>query len=232
MIDIHSHILPNIDDGPDSIEKTEKILLLFQQFGYKKIIPSPHYYPSIFEKCDKEIKESIREISKLDNGYLINDYTREYYIDFVFLKKIRDGEFIKTFPDGKHILIEFSFGIPPTNWESIIFEIESAGYKTILAHPERYFWLKDLKTFIKDYKTRGGMLQANLGSFDNLYGSFAKKIVKKMIKEDLLDFIATDTHSVEQLKFLGTKTLPKIIKKYGNNKIMKLMKDNPSQLLG
>ena len=143
------------------------------------------------------------------------DFAREYYVDFVFLSKIRESGFIKSFPNKTHILIEFSFTIPPINWKSIIFEIENEGFLPILAHPERYIWLKEYKNFIMEFKDRGGLLQGNIGSFDNMYGNYARKNAVRLMKDNLFDFLATDTHKIEQLNILGKKTIPFIKKKFG-----------------
>ena len=230
MIDIHSHILPQIDDGPQKIEETNNILNLYKELGFTKVIPTPHFYPSLFEKDNSEIKDKL-DTESLNNREIIGDFAREYYVDFVFLNKLKEEKFIKTYPDGKHILIEFSFTVPPVNWQSLLFEIQSTGYLPILAHPERYHWLKEMKSFIIEFKNRGGLLQGNIGSFENGYGSYARKNAVKLIKEDLYDFIATDTHSYEQLKIIGRKILPRIIKKYGEIKINYLLNDNPRKLL-
>jgi len=232
MIDIHSHILPSTDDGSKTINETKEIIEIYNEIGFTKVIPSPHFYPGLFEKDNNEIEETFYNLNKLFSNNLLSDFTREYYVDFVFLNNLSVKDFVKPYPNGKHILIEFSFTIPPINWQTIIFEIQNQGYIPILAHPERYLWIKETVNFIMEFKNRGGLLQGNLGSFENMYGKYSRKNAIKLMQENLFDFLATDTHSFEQLKILGRKTLPKIKKKFGDSTINQLMKENPKQLLG
>ncbi len=226
MIDIHAHFLHGVDDGPESIRETRSMIELYLDNGFTAVIETTHCYPGLFETPMDRVKEHLGHIG---NSNIELYGTREYFVDLNFLEKLRETS-ITPYPDGKHILIEFSFIIPPINWEHLVFNIETAGYFPVLAHPERYEWLTSVPTFIREFKRRGGMLQGNMGSLLGHYGRYARRNFRKLMKEGAYDFLATDSHSHDQLKNI-TSNLPLIKKEIGEKTFMKLLNDNPQLLL-
>ena len=226
MIDIHSHFLHSVDDGPEEISTTKEILSKYQELGFTAVVETTHCYPGLFETPYQIIQGKISEIK--DDS--INIYaTREYFVDFNFLEKLKNN-IITPYPDGKHILIEFSFSIPPINWEYLIFEIETKGFIPVLAHPERYDWINSMPDFIKDFKQRNGKLQGNLGSFIGYYGRSARRNFKKLFNAKMYDFLATDTHSPMHLEEI-IKNWHNIIKELEEKNIKILLEENPASLV-
>ena len=226
MIDIHSHFLFNVDDGPEDIEVSREILEIYRDAGFTTVVETTHCYPGLYEIDKNVIQEKIEQL-RVEAIKLF--YTREYFVDFIFIEKLEEGKIIP-YPDGEHILIEFSFSIPPLNWEQIIFHIQTRGFTPILAHPERYDWLNSVPQFINEFIQRGGLLQGNIGSFAGHYGRYVRKKFTSLLEEDKYHFLATDTHSPQQLKEV-IETIPKLQKLIGETKIRYLLEENPARIV-
>jgi len=226
MIDIHSHFIAGLDDGPEAMRETEAIMETYYELGFTHVVETTHCYPGLFEVPDERLTEITSRMKK-SNIKIFS--TREYFVDFNFLEKLEKKN-ILPYPDGKHILIEFSFSIPPINWEHIIFKIVTEGYIPILAHPERYEWISSIPQFVEEFKRRGGLLQGNMGSFAGIYGRYIKKQFLKLLNEKMYDFLATDTHSHSQLKLIG-QTLPVLRETACEKYWLEMTEENPLILL-
>ena len=226
MIDIHSHFLFGVDDGPEEIEISREILGIYQEAEFSTVVETTHCYPGLYEAEKEKVENNLQ---KLNEDKIRLFYTREYFVDLPFLEKL-DEEKIIPYPDGEHILIEFSFFVSPLNWEEIIFKIQTRGYVPILAHPERYDWLNSIPQFISEFTHRGGLLQGNVGSYAGHYGRYVRKKFISLLEEGKYHFLATDTHSPQQLKEVIT-TIPKLKKNFGEKKIKYLLKDNPAKIV-
>ncbi|MGB1247455.1 MAG: tyrosine-protein phosphatase [Chitinophagales bacterium] len=203
-VDMHSHLIPSIDDGVKTVDEAIKIIKRFSQLGYKKIITTPHIMaggydntPEIILKGRDEVREAI-ENEEIDIKF---EAAAEYYLDERFLKYIEEKSLL-TFGDNQ-VLFELSFLNKPNNLDQAIFDMQTQGYQPILAHPERYpfFYEKDLSTY-KDIRAKGVALQINLFSLVGGYGKGAQKIAEKMIDEDMIDYVGSDIHRPQQFVFL------------------------------
>ena len=197
FVDIHSHVLPGIDDGSKSIEESLEIIFKMNELGYSKIIATPHTYPNLYDNTNDSIKNSFKKISKEASKILKVSYSSEYLIDFSLIKKSKKKE-ILTLKDN-FILVEMSYMSPPVKLREIIFKLQLYGYCPILAHPERYKFLYD--DFEKFYmlKNIGCKFQINLSSATGQYGYEVIKITDKLLKNDLCDFVGSDVHNLKHL---------------------------------
>ena len=227
MIDIHSHFLFNVDDGPEAIETSQEILQIYLENGFYAVVETTHCYPGLYETRQEIIQNNIEQL-KTDNNIKLF-HSREYFVDLLFLEKLQESKIIP-YPDGEHILIEFAFSISPLNWEQIIFNIQTEGYIPILAHPERYDWLNSVPQFISEFTHRGGLLQGNIGSYNGHYGRYVRKKFISLLEENKYSFLATDTHSPKQLREV-IATIPKLEKNFGEKKIKYLLNDNPAKII-
>lgn len=233
MIDIHSHILNNIDDGSRSIEESIEILRGLQENGITDVVLTPHYVmdssyqnsietkKDLFEKLKEEVKKTDISI----NMYLGN----EIYID----KDISNMVKKEALPinDSNYILLEFPMNGVYNNAYGIISGLIEKGYKIILAHPERYLNVKNDISILDEYKELGVLFQCNIGSLFGDYGKTCKKIIIKLLKKKYVDFIGTDVHSknynfknIEKFK----KKLSKIVDK---NYLSDILENNAKKIL-
>lgn len=203
-VDMHSHLVPGIDDGCKSLEESLVILQRMHELGFQKIITTPHTMWGGYDNTPETIlsgANSLNEYLESKNFPLKVEASSEYYSDGHFDELIKAKNLL---PFGKnYILFELSYMFKPSNLGTTIFDLSVEGYRPILAHPERYNYLfdKDLKEYNK-IKDSGAYLQLNLFSLVDAYGPAAKQIAHKLIDADLVDFVGTDIHNTMQLSYL------------------------------
>lgn len=201
--DIHSHLIPGIDDGSPNMEASVRMVKKFVDLGYKKIVTTPHimcdYYQNTPDKILKGLDELREELQKQDINIDISA-AAEYNLDDG-LQDLIDKKNILTFGDN-HVLFELPFMQEPRNLQEIVFNFQMAGYKPILAHPERYtFWYDEFEKY-DELRSRGVLMQLNLLSLTNHYSPQTRKVAEKMVDADLVDAVGTDCHRIEHLMML------------------------------
>jgi len=215
--DLHSHLIPKIDDGMKELDASIDVLRQLQELGFKKIITTPHImshrFPNTRDTINKGYEllksELIRE--KIDISL---ETAAEYYYDEHFLELIKKKE-LMTFGDN-YILFELSYTVKPFFLEQTVAKLLEAGYKPILAHPERYTYYSSERHY-RVLKEMGLHFQINVISTQDFYGKKVRKAVEKIIDLGLVDFIGSDIHSQKYLdtfsKSLKSKIYKKILKK-------------------
>lgn len=212
--DIHSHLIPGIDDGVQTMEESIEMIKALSSLGFKKLITTPHIMSDYFRNTPEIINEGLAnvraEIKK--QGIPIElDAAAEYYLDEAFLDKIKEEKLL-TF-GNKYVLFEVSYINPPDTLSSILFELNIRGYIPVLAHPERYpFWYNKFEEYYK-IKEAGALFQLNTNSLVGYYGGPAKKIAERMIDENMIDFIGSDLHGQRHLDALQKVVFEKYISK-------------------
>ena len=224
FVDIHSHLLPGIDDGAKDMDTSIALLLKMASYGIKNFITTPHVLGSVYPNSSEVIKQQLAAVKKELEKREIKDISiqaaAEYMLDGEF-SALLDQKDILVLKDN-YILVEMSYFSAPINLYELLFKIQLKGYKPILAHPERYnFYHTDFKSYYK-LKQAGCLFQLNLLSLTDQYGKGVQKTSEKLLKENLYDFVGTDTHHQNHLELLpkvGTKkTLEKIKHLLNNNK--------------
>ena len=199
-VDFHSHLIPGIDDGSPDMESTIIMIQKFKEMGYKKIITTPHVMCDYYQNTPKKILKGLEDVKNELAKQHINieiEAAAEYNLDDGLSKLIKEKN-ILTFGDG-YVLFELPFMSEPPNLQEIIFDFQMAGYKPILAHPERYgFWYRNFEKY-EELKARGVLMQLNLLSLTGHYSPDTKKVAEKMIAANLIDGIGTDCHRIEHL---------------------------------
>lgn len=218
VTDIHSHLIPGIDDGVKTDEECAEMLRGFVRFGFKKVITTPHIMGDHYRNTPEIISnglEKIKAIALKENIPIVIAAAAEYYVDGLFEQKLSSGKMLTL--DGKHLLFEISYMNPPDHLSRIIFDMILHGYKPLMAHPERYpFWYPKFEEYYK-LKEQGVLFQVNIGSIAGYYGMLPKKIAERMIDENLVDFIGSDLHGARHLQAmqqaLSDKYLWKLVSK-------------------
>ena len=210
FIDIHSHILPGIDDGAKNIEESIKIIQGMREMGFVKAIATPHTYPGLYNNTKNSIKKSFDKLNKIKIDGIKLEYASEYMIGNYFLPLIQEKKLLCL--KDNFVLIEMNYLSLPENIYSIIFELKVNNYIPILAHPERYVYLQNnFKEFIK-LKKFGCLFQMNLLSVNGTYGKLVNSISEKLLKNNLVDFVGSDIHSQRHILAFDKKIKIKKIK--------------------
>jgi protein-tyrosine phosphatase len=193
-VDMHSHVLPGIDDGAVTVDDSIILIKELIGVGIKKVIATPHvmydYYRNTPETVNNALAVLKAELLKQQVNIPI-EAAAEYFFDEHFIKLVQTGGDLLTI-GKKHVLMEFSFVSPPPEFIPTLQKLKQDGYKPILAHPERYPYYKidDLQN-LRDW---GFQLQVNTISLTGYYGKETKKMAEDLIDRQLVDFIASDMH--------------------------------------
>lgn len=229
MIDFHSHILPNIDDGSSSIEESINILKEAKEAGFTKIISTSHYIEEYYESDEKERTELLKNIEK--NYQDIELYLgNEIYITDQMIELVKEGK-ASTINNSKYILFELPMNTKTMLTKEMVYRIIENGNIPIIAHPERYSYVQYNPEYVEELAEMGAMFQANYGSIIGMYGEKAKKTVKKLLKQDLIQFLGSDVHRTNQIYPLIPKAIKKISKVISEEKIKELTVMNPQKVL-
>ena len=203
-VDIHSHLIPGIDDGAQSMEESLILLRGLEEIGYKKVITTPHIMLDAYKNNRKIILsglDDLRRVAKEEEIALEIDAAAEYYLDDGFLDLLKEGNML-TFADD-HLLFETSYVAKPMQLEEMIFAIGAAGYKPVMAHPERYRYVKDPEKEYGRLKELGVMFQVNLNSFGGGYGKQAQGQALFLSQHGMIDLLGSDTHHKKHVSSLG-----------------------------
>ncbi len=198
FVDIHSHILPGIDDGAKNVNESKKLISNFQKLGFSKIIATPHTYSGLYDNTSESISKSFDLLVKNLNSEISLSFASEYMIDISLIEKSENKSLLCI--KDNYVLIEFGFLSVTSNIFDIIFKLRVNNYIPIIAHPERYLYKSNDIDFFKKLKNAGCYLQINLFSLTGYYGNEVLKMVKKLMKEELVDFVGSDVHNLNQLK--------------------------------
>ncbi len=201
--ELHSHLIPAIDDGVGTLDESIKVLKHFASLGYKKVITTPHIMGDFFKNGPENILPAlanIREELKKQNINLEVDAAAEYMVDDAFMHKISSGNLL-TF--GKnYVLIEIPFMDIPANFNSALFELQVNGFKPVLAHPERYAYYGMHKDKYQELHDQGILFQLNLFSLVGYYSPQIKKIAEYLIENKMVNFVGSDCHGLKHLPVL------------------------------
>lgn len=225
-VDMHSHLIPGIDDGSKTMEESLGLVKRLADFGLKKIITTPHIMSEYYRNTPEIIQMGLEDLRKAvkNEGIAIEiEAAAEYYMDEIFLEKVKSGEKMLTFGDD-YILVETGFINKPQMLLDIFFHLEMAGYQPILAHPERYQYLIADKKLQEELIDRKLLFQVNLLSLTGFYSRQVKDFGEMLVEKGAVALLGTDCHNARYLDML--ETLPKHQKIY--EKIQALDLINPS----
>ena len=233
MIDIHSHILPSVDDGSKNASETFDMIKEAEKNGVTDIIATSHYSKNEFELNTKDRKKIVNLINEKLKEKKINvkiHVGAEILIYPNMIKDLKNKE-IPTLADSNYVLFELPFLGKVIYLDNMIDELIKNGYKPILAHPERYETVKEKPEIIEKWLEKGVYLQGNVSSISGDYGEKTKKVFKKILKENKLTFLATDTHH-RLTRYQELSNNLKLIKKeIGLEKLEELILYNPMQII-
>lgn len=202
--DMHSHLIPGIDDGSPDMTTSLAFLSAFQELGYQKIITTPHILSGLYDNSPEIIQAGLKELqtSARERGLTIQvEAAAEYLVDPYFETLLQANNLLY-FGTSHYILIEMSFAAPSPQLEQVIFKLQTMGYQPILAHPERYNYWHHSPSQFSHLKELGCYFQVNLPSLWGYYGTPTKKIALQFIKAGWADFLGTDLHHDRHLELL------------------------------
>lgn len=224
MVDIHTHIIYGVDDGSDTIEESVAILKCAAQNGVTHLILTPHYIDKgeyNKDECLAKFQILKDEIRKQDVGIKLY-FGNEIAVYGNIAEILEDGQ-VESLAGSKYMLIEFPMNVDVPYVEDTIYEMKLKGFIPIIAHPERCECFRIHYDRIKKAVEEGAYMQCNTGSLNGSYGITARKIVKNMLKDNLVHFFATDTHSIKNTRYdkliYVQDEVEKLVGRYAKNRL-------------
>jgi protein-tyrosine phosphatase len=215
-IDIHSHMIPGIDDGVETVEDAVEMVRKLQDLGYSRAVTTPHVMWDCYKNTPEIILsglEDVRKASKEAGLTLQIDAAAEYFIDEHFIELLTTGQQLLTLP-GNRLLVELPYSTPLMNTSETLFSILERGYQPVLAHPERYTYFYSDPSVYKKLADQGCELQVNVLSLTSYYGDNVNKMAEWLLRHDLISFLGTDAHRMQHLEMIRKSDKNKWISKY------------------
>lgn len=204
MVDVHSHLIPGVDDGASSMEESLELIRAMSDLGYQKIITTPHVMNDFYPNTTDDIRSRLKRLQAHVDAACIDmeiEAAAEYYLDEHLMQMLEEKKELLTFGDN-YLLFETSFLNEPAYLREGIFQILSNGMKPVLAHPERYVFVQNRPEMLEDLMDRGLLLQINTISLSGYYSKAAKKLAEFLIDQKAVSFLGTDCHNKKHLEMM------------------------------
>lgn len=202
--DIHSHLIPGIDDGSQSLEESIELIKQLHQLGFSKIITTPHILHGTYDNGPNTILPGLEKlrIALQEQSIPVEIHAAaEYYYDEYLIDQVV-AKTAMTFP-GNFLLFELPTMNGPADLKDTIFKMTSNAYRPILAHVERYPYLYDRGLDeLAELRNMGVLLQVNIGTFAGVYKEQLKRFAHELVKAEMLDFIGSDLHGERHIGYL------------------------------
>ena len=233
MVDLHSHIIPGIDDGSKSVEETFNMIEEAKEAGFTDIVLTSHFLTHYYEPTTGEIvlwKEKLQEIIEKKKIEINLHSGMEIYISNKIEELIKEKK-ILTLANSRYMLIELPLSSTVNYFDFVLYFLQSISIQLILAHPERYKNVQENPELIQEYIDKGALIQCNYGSILGLYGGKAKKVIKYLLKNNQVHFLGSDCHkegTIYPLVPVAAKRIKKII---GEKEFNIISTENPKKVI-
>lgn len=201
--ELHSHLIPGIDDGVRTLEESIDVIRSLKHLGYSKIITTPHIMGDYYKNSSSNILrllDTIRAELKEQNISIQLEAAAEYMVDDLFMDKIDSGNLL-TF-GGKYVLIEMPFMEEAPNFKEVLFALNLNGYKPVLAHPERYMYYASQPSKYNTIWDSEVLFQLNINSLTGYYSPAALKAAEYLISKKMVSMVGSDCHGMRHLPVL------------------------------
>jgi protein-tyrosine phosphatase len=202
--DLHSHLIPGIDDGVKNMEDAIRMIRGLSELGYKKLITTPHVLRDLYPNTPVTIGEGFKAVAveiRKQNIPVEFSAAAEYLMDDFFDGLLDGGTPLLVLKD-KLVLVELSFVVAAINLKEMLFKLQVNGYQPVLARPERYLYFGANKAWYDQIRETGCLFQLNLLSLGGYYGKSSLELAKWLAKKKYVDFLGTDLHHERHLAFL------------------------------
>lgn len=201
MTDYHSHLLPGVDDGVQTMEESLELLRLYEQLGIREVWFTPHIMEDI-PNTTTRLREHFEDFQARYTGPILLHLAAEYMLDNLFKERLSQLDLLPLGAEGDHLLVETSYFNPPMDLYGMLEKIKSVGFTPVLAHPERYVYMG--KVNYKYLKERKVKFQLNLPSLVGIYGNLAQKKAEWLCNEKMIQLCGTDIHTLFSLQRIIT----------------------------
>lgn len=232
MIDIHTHILPSIDDGAQDLKESIELLQTLAKQGVTEVIATPHVIKGTYDNTRSTIDEQLNLLKNaiIDNNIEMKIYPgAELYLDTDTVENVKANNL--TLASSRYVLVESSFQKFPNNFEGILFHLQQEGYEPIIAHAERFHDFNTNFNYLVTLLNRGFYVQVNCGSLFGEIGERIRKFALKLLEQGCIHFLASDLHGLKKRPLVMDKTYNFISENFSEELAELLMVENPSNII-
>ncbi len=234
MIDIHTHLLPSIDDGPETIEESIELCKIAANDGIKKIVATPHSKDGVYVAKSDKILEAVDALNlKLKENQIDIEILpgSEVHIHAGLVESVRSGEVLTINNGGKFILFELPFVFIPPGTDKFVFNLKANGIVPIIAHAERIAAFQQKPELVGQLVKIGALVQVNAPGLTGRAGPGDKKCVELLLKNRWVHFIASDVHSLTGRPPVLSKAVECAARIVGEEEARALVCHNPEQII-
>ena len=203
-MDMHSHLLPDVDDGIRSTEEAMVCLRQFAGWGIRHVVTTPHISQDMYPNTSdllRTVADELRTHIEAEGLPITFQVAAEYMVDELFVKRLQANDLL-WFGTERYVLIETGWASLPLQLNTWLFQMQVNGYKPVLAHPERYPYFRGKVDALNHLREQGCLLQLNLMSLSGRYGPEARRMAQSLIEHRLVDFVSSDLHHPRDLILL------------------------------
>lgn len=207
VVDVHSHVLPGLDDGTDSLEESLQLLRSMAQLGVRKIVATPHIMGNYYRNTPDLIEHKrvlVQKAARLKGIDIEIEAAAEYYLDEYFIEMLRSRSPLLSFGKARYVLFETPFVNQPDDLIEAIELMQAQGYKPVLAHPERCLYLHKETNLARQLHRKGTLFQLNINSLAGYYSKQTQLFAEWLVAHQLVDFVASDIHRISQVDVLAS----------------------------
>lgn len=233
MIDIHSHILHEVDDGSENIDESINIIKRAKRHGIEAMFATPHYLSNGFESDVKNNSDKLDEIKKrlVKENIDMNIYIgNEIFLDYEILDYLEENK-ATSLNGSRYVLIELPMMQVPNYLENSVFNMKINGMIPIIAHPERYAYIQRDLGVIERWVELGALMQLNLSSLTGRYGEEVNKVAIKMLERDMYHFVGSDVHKFNSKSLSVENTLEQVKAIVGNKRYEEIVNINGQKII-
>lgn len=230
MIDIHSHILPELDDGAGSLQESLAMGRLATADGIRMMVATPHVITGLYPHSRETILAAVAQLCRdfADNGIpLVILPGAEYRLEPDLPQRMSRGELLTINDGGRYLLVELPADQVPARTDQVFYELQLQGVTTIIAHPERNAVFARTPSLLYDLVDCGSLVQLTSGSLTGHLGTAAAAAARTFLKKGCAHFIASDAHSSGKRAPSLTEALKKAARLAGTEEAQNLVTKNP-----
>ncbi len=205
QVDIHSHLLPGVDDGVTNWEQSLVCLRQMVEWNIRKVVTTPHVSRDWYPNKAEDLRRGQRTLQALADEHqlpLTIEVAAEYMLDDFFPDLLASGE-VLGFGKERYLLVETGWASAPMHLDSLLFRIQTQGFTPLLAHPERYSYYHDDEPALARLREAGCLFQLNWLSLTGRYGRRVRKQAQRLLQRGWVDFVGSDLHRPADLEALA-----------------------------
>ena len=198
MIDVHCHILPALDDGPPSVEKSVEMCRIAVDDGIHTIVATPHMLNGMFDVSCAAVRQGVQALTEVlgKEGIPLRLLPgADVHVDKDLPRHLAERKVLTLADMGKHLMVELPQDVLPMELAHLLFQIQLKGVTPIITHPERNIEIQRTPSLLNEFIHKGSLTQVTAGSLTGIFGSRAQECALKLLRRNMLHLVATDGHN-------------------------------------